>query len=268
MEVIVVSDTPGSPSLILETSKSVSGGYNINCYGEKTGSIIATVFNSDGIRLDNVDYYWPDAPDLNTSTRTNLAAGVYTLTVTDNITHLTATSSVTLTQPGPIMIQETVIKPFCKEKPEGMIIIDLSGGDDTGIYTYKWFDNSTSSYASDLLPGNYTVEVTDANRCKVVKTIELTAERDLCLIMPEAFSPNGDAINDYWEIMNIDLYPTADITIYNRWGQQIWKSDRGYTEPWRGNDSRGNELPLDSYHYAIDLHNGSKAIIGTVTILR
>jgi gliding motility-associated-like protein len=87
------------------------------------------------------------------------------------------------------------------------------------------------------------------------------------LIIPEAFSPNGDLINDFWNIGNIDNYKNAEITIYNRWGQSVWRSEQGYPVPWDGK-SKGFNLPIDSYHYIIDLHNGSKPIVGEITIVR
>lgn len=89
----------------------------------------------------------------------------------------------------------------------------------------------------------------------------------ICLIIPEAISPNRDLINDVWNIENTELYPRIEITIYNRWGQALWKSERGYPIPWDGR-SRGEELPVDSYHYIIDLNNGSKPIVGSITIIR
>ena len=98
--------------------------------------------------------------------------------------------------------------------------------------------------------------------------VSAETEPGIRLMIPEAFSPNGDMINDSWEIGNLETFPKAEITIYNRWGQVVWRSARGYPGPWDGNTSRGAELPTESYHYVIDLHNGSKLIIGTVTILR
>jgi gliding motility-associated-like protein len=87
------------------------------------------------------------------------------------------------------------------------------------------------------------------------------------LIIHDAFSPNGDLINDVWNIGNTSFYPKMQITIYNRWGQLVWRSGSGYPLPWDGK-SNGSELPVDSYHYFIDLHNGTKPIIGIVTIVR
>jgi len=87
------------------------------------------------------------------------------------------------------------------------------------------------------------------------------------LIIHEAFSPNGDIINDVWNIGNNYLYPEMEVFIYNRWGQLVWRSGKGYPEPWDGKSS-GKDLPVDSYHYVIDLHNGTKPLIGVITVLK
>jgi gliding motility-associated-like protein len=89
----------------------------------------------------------------------------------------------------------------------------------------------------------------------------------ICLVIPEAFSPNNDLINDTWVIDNADLYPQFEISVFNRWGQILWVSEKGYPVQWDGR-SRGEDLPVDSYHYVIDLHNGSRLIVGTVTIIK
>lgn len=91
--------------------------------------------------------------------------------------------------------------------------------------------------------------------------------REVFLEIPKAFSPNGDGINDVWNVKGIQLYPTSEITIYNRWGQMVWKSERGYPNPWDGR-SEGKDLPIDSYHYVISLKKGSKFIVGDVTIVK
>jgi gliding motility-associated-like protein len=95
----------------------------------------------------------------------------------------------------------------------------------------------------------------------------VTGSEQLNLIIPAAFSPNGDLTNDVWNIGNIGFFPKVEVTIYNRWGQSVWRSEQGYPYPWDGK-SNGVNLPIDSYHYVIDLHTGSKPIIGEITIVR
>jgi len=141
------------------------------------------------------------------------------------------------------------------------------GGVSGGEYEYRWPDNSSGRVLSNIPEGWYTLTVTDMNVCTVTDSVRLRGMNKMCLIIPGAISPNRDLVNDVWNIENIELYPKVEITIYNRWGQMLWKSDPGYPVPWNGR-SRGEELPIDSYHYVIELHNGSKPLIGDVTIVR
>jgi gliding motility-associated-like protein len=97
--------------------------------------------------------------------------------------------------------------------------------------------------------------------------VYVSPEPGMLLTLQDAFSPNGDLINDVWNIGNVGLYPKMQITIYNRWGQAVWHSGVGYPVPWDGK-SNGTDLPVDSYHYIIDLHNGTRPIIGSITIVR
>jgi gliding motility-associated-like protein len=57
------------------------------------------------------------------------------------------------------------------------------------------------------------------------------------------------------------------VKIFNNWGEIVWKSEKGYGHPWDGR-SNGITLPVDSYFYTIDLHNGSKLVAGSITIIK
>ncbi len=59
------------------------------------------------------------------------------------------------------------------------------------------------------------------------------------LVVPDAFSPNGDGINDYFEVPGIHLYPNAHMEVYNRWGAKLYEKDNygneqllGTTDAW------------------------------------
>jgi gliding motility-associated-like protein len=88
-----------------------------------------------------------------------------------------------------------------------------------------------------------------------------------CLLIPNSISPNGDTYNDVWNIGEIGLYPEAEIKIFNRLGQIVWRSEKGYPDPWDGT-SNGTPLPFDSYHYIIDLHNNTKPFVGGITVIK
>lgn len=94
-----------------------------------------------------------------------------------------------------------------------------------------------------------------------------SANEEVFVEIPDAFSPNGDGVNDEWNIKNIEFYPEAEVTVYNRLGQLVWESGKGYPVPWDGR-RQGQDVPVDSYHYYIELHNGRKPVIGTVTVVR
>jgi gliding motility-associated-like protein len=75
----------------------------------------------------------------------------------------------------------------------------------------------------------------------------------------EAFTPNGDGINDTWVISNIENYPASVVRVFNRWGAEVFVA-RNYQNDWDG-QSKGNSSTLpaaSSYYYQIDLDgNGS-----------
>ena len=252
---------PGKLSMVFTLSSSTAGGFNINCAGANTGSIDVDPVNE----VNNVTYLWSDG---NTSkTRLNIPAGDYSIIITD-ANGCPADSSVTLTEPDPLELVFDVTQPWCPDKPDGSIRLTASGGVVGTDYTYRWSnDNSTGREIDNILSGEFKVTVTDLNGCSISDSVLVEPQRETCLIIPNAISPNGDLINDFWNIGLIELYPQIEIKIFNQWGQMVWRSEKGYPHPWDGR-SNGSLLPIDSYHYIIDLHNGSKPQIGNVTIVR
>lgn len=87
------------------------------------------------------------------------------------------------------------------------------------------------------------------------------------LEIPNAFSPNGDGINDTWIIEPLAFFPESVTTIYNRYGTPIYIS-RGYAKPWDGTRN-GQPVPVGMYYFTIDLRTGKEPIVtGSVMILR
>jgi gliding motility-associated-like protein len=85
-------------------------------------------------------------------------------------------------------------------------------------------------------------------------------------VIPNAFTPNGDGVNDTWDIKYIDFYPNCTVMVFNRWGQNVYSSI-GYGIPWNGT-YRGAALPTSTYYYIIDLKNGLNALSGFLVIVR
>ncbi|RRJ92611.1 T9SS type B sorting domain-containing protein, partial [Flavobacterium macacae] len=74
----------------------------------------------------------------------------------------------------------------------------------------------------------------------------------------QAFTPNGDGINDTWVIINIKNYPNSTVRVFNRWGAEVFKA-KGYQNDWNGHyKDSSNTLPESSYYYQIDLGDGTQ----------
>jgi len=95
------------------------------------------------------------------------------------------------------------------------------------------------------------------------------------LIIPNAFSPDGDGINDTWTIRG-DLnenYPNNQIRIFNRWGVSVYET-KGYQNDWNGSNynssgSTSLNLPVGTYFYLLDLNgDGSNIKKGYVYLTR
>lgn len=85
------------------------------------------------------------------------------------------------------------------------------------------------------------------------------------VVVPNAFSPNNDGINDLWQIQAIQTYPNPEVTVFNRYGQIVFRS-KGYGKPWDGKFN-GVKLPTGTYYYVIDLNiNNEPALTGWVMI--
>ncbi|MBW7867428.1 MAG: gliding motility-associated C-terminal domain-containing protein [Brumimicrobium sp.] len=102
-------------------------------------------------------------------------------------------------------------------------------------------------------------------------TDEVTVFVESGLEIPNTFSPNGDGINETWEILGIEQYPDCSIQVYTRWGQLVFQTT-GYTveKRWDGTSKSGNKLASGAYFYVINLRDKQfdKPLKGTVTIVR
>ena len=85
---------------------------------------------------------------------------------------------------------------------------------------------------------------------------------------PEFFSPNGDGVNDFWVVKNLERYPNNIVLIYDINGNQVF-SQNGYQNDWNGLSQDGQELPRGSYLYSIDLDGkNSNLTQGWIYIVR
>jgi len=125
--------------------------------------------------------------------------------------------------------------------------------------------NSLSPKVSPKEDTNYILNVVSDLGCETaLDTVFVRVYPKL--IAPNAFSPNGDNINDSWNITAIDAVETPVVKVMNRYGNLVFEST-GYKKPWDGK-YRNEDVPVGVYYYIIDLKNGMKPITGSLTVIR
>ena len=86
---------------------------------------------------------------------------------------------------------------------------------------------------------------------------------------PTAFTPNGDGVNDVWNLYGLLEFPESVVEIYDQWGTLTWKSEPGYSQAWDGNNMNGRPVPFDSYHFVVYFNDGSnERYMGIVTVIK
>jgi gliding motility-associated-like protein len=141
------------------------------------------------------------------------------------------------------------------------------------LYNFSWTPVDFLSNPTVLNPFTrtedsitYRLLVTDkVNGCTSTDSMKVLVLDGMYI--PNAFTPNADGLNDTWGIPFLVLYPEAEVMVYNRFGQNVYRST-GYGRPWNG-QFKGQPLPSGSYVYLINLNTkDGKLMKGTVTILR
>ena len=169
--------------------------------------------------------------------------------------------------PAPLtIIANDQIKQYGEPNP--LLTATYSGlvnGDTPGQLTSKPILTTTATDTST--PGTYPITLSgafspDYTITYVAGTLIITQS----YAIPNAFTPNGDGINDTWHIKFLDSYQNCTVNIYNRLGQKVFYAN-GYGTPWDGT-SQGAALPAGVYYYIIQLNNINKLLSGYITIIR
>ncbi len=189
----------------------------------------------------------------------------YQLTITDELNCPLDPFNVEAT----FQVEKLDINPIADPNP-------LVQGDQTTISSSNIYNNFQWTWDNDTATGVsitdypsvstwYYVVATDNIGCQGVDSIYVVVGA----VPYDAISPNGDGINDEWEIIDIEKYPTAEVKIFNRWGTLIYSStgENYNNNKWDGT-STGNPLPVGTYYYTINQNDGSDLQTGAVTIVR
>lgn len=111
----------------------------------------------------------------------------------------------------------------------------------------------------------YTLHVITPGGCSI-SSDEMNVRVLERLIFRSVFTPNGDGVNDLWNIGGLNTYPGNLVQIFNRYGAKVFES-RGYGTAWNGM-LNGKELPGGTYYYVINLPSENMIEKGSVTLIR
>lgn len=144
-----------------------------------------------------------------------------------------------------------------------------------GAFMYVWspsgsLDTATKQFpvARPLQPTVYAVIGFNEEGCTDTGYVAIDIDYTMPVLIPNAFSPNGDGLNDRFRVEGI-TYQRGMITIYNRYGQEVYRSD----DPRQGWDGTCSGVACDggTYYYLVELHypdGKSKVYKGDVALLR
>lgn len=159
--------------------------------------------------------------------------------------------------------------PVCEGDSTLLMVVPVE--DDPLHWVYQWMigESDIPGAVFDTLtaftPATYTLMVMDTiTGC--ADFIDFVVSSQNCdLTIPNVFTPNGDGINEVFEILNLEHYPGARIAIFNRWGKRVFESSDYFGNWWDGNNQ-----PDGVYYFVLTYEKAGerKEAHGAVSIVR
>jgi gliding motility-associated-like protein len=260
-QTVTVTDSQ-APTIVAPASLNVNT--TANCVA--TGLVLGTPFATDNCSITSVVN---DAP-------IDFPVGVTTITWTATDASgntATATQTVTVTDvinPTAQLQDITIVLDANGAASITFADVDLGSSDNCGLATTTLSQSDFD--CEDLGENTITVTLIDVNGNTTITTIKVTVETngidsdndgidDSCdgttdpieASVPEAFTPNGNNINDLFVVGNIEFFNERSIEVFNRYGNQVY-SNKEYNNDWDGSRSdNGQALPDGTYYYVLTL---------------
>ncbi len=185
--------------------------------------------------------------------------------------------------PVGVSVEVSLVSPACFNSADGEIFLEIKNGKPP--FQVNWDKEVNDNLnPTGLLPGIYSVSITDSRGCFAVEDINLLPEEgqtldclDFNLFVPSVFSPNGDGFNDLFHIFpepDIPLRNVKSLHIFNRWGAVVYKKTNflpsSATPLWDGHfKGRPMEEGIFVWQLVIELQDGTEKILsGDVLLIR
>jgi gliding motility-associated-like protein len=185
--------------------------------------------------------------------------GTYTVYFNDNVCNDTVQTEISfLDYPVALIFGEDTI---CQNDTAKLFTI-LNYGESA-----TWTDNSGNWISSDTTAlgastGTYTVTV--SNFCGT-SSASMDVLVQPCSV-PNVITPNGSSgQNDKFYTRYAEVYPDVNLTIFNRWGKVVYKTD-SYDNTWGGEKNNGKDLHGGVYYYVMTWDGNTKDEAGTITV--
>jgi uncharacterized repeat protein (TIGR01451 family) len=215
---------------------------NNACSGDSRGAISLTVTGG----TEPYTYVWSNTPASTTPYLSYLAAGTYTVTVTD-FNGCTKTASYTITSPAALQLNAVATNVSCNKGVNGTVDLNVNGG--TSPFTYQWSNGVTTQDLSSVGSGTYTVYVADANNCTSTANYLVTEPSALAVsVVKQDVLCHGDASG------------SVDITVSG--------GTTGYTYLWSNNATTADlsTVGLGDYSVTVTDARGCTVVGGLYSI--
>ncbi len=219
-------------------------------------------------------YYW----SVNSTTVSNLASLNYTsaptggtysvgITVIDSCGYQNFDTDVVVVLPNTLNVVIVDSVSVCGNTPFTLNAIANGGYPD---YSYIWSLNSDVisnnphlSFTTPAAEGSYSVFVTASDSCGYQATdIEIINVLPPCMvIIPNIITPNGDNVNEYFKLTNLEYHPNTSVIIFDRWGKKVYENSN-YNNEWKAEG-----VSDGTFFYIIDVPEDKK-YTGFVTVFK
>jgi gliding motility-associated-like protein len=237
---------------------------DISCNGGNDGKIIIQISGGSPA----YDILWDNGND--SLVLQEIPKGNYGLTIMDDNACRLDTSFI-VNEPDSLKISIKANHITCLDEVNGSVEANISGGKPP--YQYAWSNGESTQKVNNLNEGLYSVTATDINGCIIIDSALVTITNDpvrcdLDLEVNDLFTPNGDGVNDFFNIDGIEDYADNVLEIFNRWGNPVYKQTN-YQNDWDGTDASGRKLATGTYYYILKVYSNSEFVIsGSVTFIR
>jgi len=254
------------------------------CYGESVSIFVSNIQNADSLYWEDMGDQYLTGQQLDTLRQVQQSDRTYTLRAKNDACMLVDSLEVALYPRLNLAIDEgDEVSDNQISVKENVSVRQIGATvQNTSLQaTYQWrperFFSPGDQLQTELSVASMRQEELASQKISIVGTTQHCTEMDTAIVQlvpnvepSNAFSPNGDGINDEWHIRYAGQYEDIEVVVFNRWGVEIYRQKPYRNDDgWDGRTSKGKQLPSGTYYYIIDTHeSGITPLSGTITIIR